>query len=162
MDLARISTILLPGDFVDEDFPVTASFGQVNPAYWPQDHQGLDRGNKRDASGKVTKLILGAQVRTLWPGRVQLAGYEKFFGNRSWIVFNDSRHGLCRYLFAHMKELFLVEGALITTPVVAGLVGGTGTRRDGTPVPIHCHFQVEKWPSREILNPILPGHGGAK
>lgn len=164
MDLASVPSIILPRDFVDSAFPVTAAFGQVNKAYWPNDHQGLDRGSVKDAAGQILRPIEGAQIMTPWAGIVQLSGPDPkgYFGNRTWVIFKDERYGECRCLFAHMKEFFLVEGSRVEQSVVAGLVGGTGTRRDGSPVPVHIHFQVERWPSRELLRPVLPKSGGLR
>jgi hypothetical protein len=160
-DLAAAPSIVLPWDYVDRDFPVSVPFGAVDTRYWIDGHKGQDRGAVRDKTGKILRPIEGAQVKTLWPGTVQLAGYEKNFGNRVWILFEDARYGACRYLFAHLKEIFLVEGSKITAePVVAGLVGGTGTRRDGSAVPVHIHLQIERLPSREVLRPVLPKEGG--
>jgi murein DD-endopeptidase MepM/ murein hydrolase activator NlpD len=156
MSLAAAKSIILPRDYVDPAFPITAGFGAVNKDYWPNDHTGEDRGAVKDAAGKIIRPIEGAQVSAIWAGKVTLAGPDPkgIIGNRAWIEFTHDVFGLCRYGFWHLKEVFVVEGSKVRPGDVVGLVGGTGKRRDGSPVPVHVHAQFERMPSRDLLRPV--------
>lgn len=146
---------------VDLKFPVTSPFGVDRPDIAKRFnqkknfHKGVDFGSAR-RKGVISHSINGSLVYSVLSGKAQLAGWEneedhkQGFGQRLWVLSHHPTHGDIRICYAHLSDLFVGEGNNIDFFQAIGRVGTTG-RSTGP----HLHIQVEKWPSREVLEPIF-------
>lgn len=147
---------------VEACFPITAKPGDTGDR-WKTVHRGYDFGAWRDYRGTVLRPILGANVLSVLPGKVEIAGYHKIYdndadtwedgplGNRIWISHVHADLGLIRFGYCHLKEIQVREGDKVEERQVIGTAGNTGNSSGP-----HLHFQPETWPGRQLLKVQFP------
>lgn len=117
------------------DFPISCDFG-VKGKHWKSGyHKGVDFG-----------CPVGSEVFACRSGEVKLAGEEKSFGKRIWIV-SKLTYSVW-ILYAHLSEIFVKAGQKVEEGQKIGLSGNTGNSSGP-----HLHVQVERYPSRGLLKP---------
>jgi murein DD-endopeptidase MepM/ murein hydrolase activator NlpD len=151
---------------VDPWFPITARPGEAGSG-WAKNHRGFDWGMKRDAEGNPLLPIHGANVYSVWEGRVVAAGLymEKVrlpddtdslapgpLGLSIWHMCDIPGFGKIRFAYCHLRQIFVQEGQIIKPGEVIGLVGNSGFRRDGKVLFPHLHWMPEKFPEKSLLS----------
>jgi len=126
--------------------PISAEFGRYNPKYWNPFHKGTDFA-----------CPVETPVYAVMDGKVQITGFEQRLGNRVWIVSKHLDGRLLRHGYGHLMGCVVELNAEVKKGQLIGLSGATGRRIDGSNVPPHMHFQIELWPSRELLSPEFVG-----
>jgi len=119
---------------------IMPAVGDVSAAFGWYDIPGADdRGFRR---GVDIDAAQGADVRAVYAGQVRRAEWIRGFGNAVILDHGDSYFTI----YAHLAELTVVVGGMVTTGEVIGSVGDTGSARGP-----YLHFQV-----RHHSDPVDP------
>jgi murein DD-endopeptidase MepM/ murein hydrolase activator NlpD len=119
---------------------MTSPFGLRLDGIWPDIHRGVDL----DAP-------FGTPVEAMSDGRVRFAGVMNGFGNVVWL----DHGGSILTVYAHLSEIYVQEGAMVSGGTVLGLSGASG---DVTGA--HLHFEVWRWGHPVDPVPLLGGRPG--
>jgi|WetSurMetagenome_2_1015567.scaffolds.fasta_scaffold08178_6 murein DD-endopeptidase MepM/ murein hydrolase activator NlpD len=130
------------------NYPVTSELGRINPALWPSGfHHGTDLGCPK-----------GTAVKNCFDGVVHLSKDEpeNLLGKRVWILSRlDTPEGLkiFRCGYCHLNQINFTWSQSVRAGEIVGLSGNSGRPLNGGAYPEHLHFQMEFWPSRELIRP---------
>jgi murein DD-endopeptidase MepM/ murein hydrolase activator NlpD len=126
---------------------ITAEFGRINKTHWVDFHHGTDFGCPK-----------GTSVKNCFDGVVQISKDEpeNLLGKRVWILSRlETPDGfkLFRCGYCHLEQINFTWGQSVRAGEIVGLSGNSGRPLNGGVYPEHLHFQMEFWPSRELIRP---------
>lgn len=158
--------IQIPRLPVDGDFPITARVGDTNKDHWSKGHKGTDFGSLWK-NGHVSKSIAGEPFYSVWPGRVEIAGWHMTeekdehgkktgkwvkgpLGIMVWVVSEVPGIGQICHEYCHAGLLICAVGMQVDEGQKLGCAGNTGNSTGP-----HLHWEIRTWPEREVLAPDL-------
>jgi len=140
--------IILP-DFIK--FPISSPFGTERPDLVSSlglksfFHKGVDFA-----------APMSTPILSFLDGLIFMCGWEEpsnpkyGFGQRIWVLTKHKCFGNIRIGYCHLSSINVSHGQTIRQGEKIGESGSSGASTGP-----HIHIQVEKWPSREILEPVF-------
>lgn len=125
---------------VNNNFSITACYGQINKNLWKTHHKGVD-------------IIGEDNIYSVCNGIVRVINYDKGWGN--YITIEPNGYPEIRFIFAHLKNnsIKVKVGQKVTRKTIIGQMGDTGNvtgkhlhiemRLNGVDVDITPHLRIE-------------------
>jgi hypothetical protein len=118
--------------------------GHITDKFGPRKHPKT--GQDSFHTGVDLAFSVGTPMRSVAPGKVEYAGYDKIYGNMVIIA-----HGAFKTHYAHASSINVRVGEFVNAGKMIARVGNTGLSTGP-----HLHFEVHTLDSTGHFNPIDP------